>query len=161
MTFIIIGYSFVLLDVFDLGGYPKDQASALKYFSKACELDNAIGCDFAGKLLTNCEPSIPASMPRDNKLGMQYLERGCNLKDTSNKYESSECCYSAAFFYDFGLDGIEKNVEKAIEYGIKACKLDNVKACKLVSELYNDLGKDKESELFYRRYRMFKKQMSI
>lgn len=152
-------------------GTPKNPAAAFEHFVKACDADDAVGCDFAGKLLTGCEPSLSAQaggpIKTDVVRGLAYLEHGCQLKSSAQMFESSESCYAAAFFYAAGLKGgvLARDDEKAIALGSRACELGQMRACKLVGDVYQRAGKPEQAEPFHRRFaqmeRQIKEQVSL
>lgn len=140
-------------------GLERNCPLALEYFAKACENNDATGCDYAGKLLTNCEPSLSKHFNLDPKRGISYLERGCNLESTAQMFESSESCYAAAFLYSVGLKGVAKDENKAIQMGTKSCDMGQFRGCKLVSQIYAKMGDEKASKIFEKRYNDMEKQL--
>ena len=149
---------------FFVSGFPKrhrDHSAALKYFIKACELNDATGCDFAGKILAGFEPSIRKHISPEHEKGLRYLERGCNMESTAQLFESIESCHAAAFMYASGVkDVLARDDEKAIEYGTKACNSGNMNSCKLLSIVYKRMNNEEMSEKFMAHYERLKKQIS-
>lgn len=126
---------------------------------KACEVDDATGCDFAGKLLTSCEPSLVRYIPPEPARGLAYLEKGCNITSTAQMFESSESCYAAAFFHAAGLKGVGKNAAKAIELGTRGCEMGQMRACKLVADVYTREGNQEMADKFDARFKMMDRQL--
>ncbi|OTF76406.1 hypothetical protein BLA29_011500, partial [Euroglyphus maynei] len=145
-------------------GFPKrhrDFTAALKYFIKACELNDATGCDFAGKILAGFEPPLQKYIPPEFEKGLRYLERGCNLGSSGQLFESTESCYAAAFMHASGIkEFLPRNDEKAIEFGTKACDSSHMDSCKLVSIVYKRCNNEEMAEKFMAKYERLKKQIT-
>ncbi|KAI7687051.1 hypothetical protein SSS_04681, partial [Sarcoptes scabiei] len=77
-----------------LKGCVKNPKEAMKYFTKSCELDDAMGCDCAGKIYGGFETHLHDVIEPDPVKGLKYLDRGCNIKSTSQLFESTESCYA-------------------------------------------------------------------
>lgn len=127
----------------------------MKYLEKGCELNDATGCDFIGKLYCGLDKLYLKKLKPDFERGLKYLEHGCNLEDKSHMFESSESCYAAAFVYI----RMFKNFAKAAEYGAKACEMVNLHGCQVASVAYKKLGDNENSTKFENLYRKFKKQV--
>ncbi len=66
-------------ELFDLGVKSieaKDYIQAKKYFEKACDLDNGLGCGVLGSLYQNGE-----GVKQDSKKAAQYISKACKLGD--------------------------------------------------------------------------------
>mgnify|MGYP000153179709 CR=1 FL=1 len=124
-------------------------------------MNDATGCDFAGKILAGFEQPLLKYIEPDFEKGLSYLERGCNLESSGQLFESSESCYAAAFMYASGIkDKLPHNNEKAIKFGTKACDLGNMNSCKLVSIVYKRCNNEEMSEKFMAHYERLKKQVT-
>ncbi|GHR33021.1 tetratricopeptide repeat protein [Helicobacter pylori] len=64
-------------ELFDLGVKSieaKDYIQAKKYFKKACDLNNSVGCGNLGVLYYNGD-----GVKRDSKKAVQYISKACKL----------------------------------------------------------------------------------
>lgn len=141
-------------------GCARNVTAALEYFSKACENNDATGCDYAGKLYCSLDPLYKDKVPADPKRGLRYLEHGCKLESAAQMFESAESCYAAAFVYALGVNGISKQVDKAIDLGTRACDMGQTASCKLVAQLYKRIGDQTRADKYYARHQMLKEQIS-
>ncbi|UXI18952.1 hypothetical protein NH340_JMT04895 [Sarcoptes scabiei] len=137
-------------------GCVKNPKEAMKYFTKSCELDDAMGCDCAGKIYGGFETHLHDVIEPDPVKGLKYLDRGCNIKSTSQLFESTESCYAGAFL---ATSRQIRNYQKSIELGAKACEAGHMNACQLVSNVYQKINDQNGYEKFLKKYKELKKQI--
>ncbi|CAG2115842.1 unnamed protein product, partial [Medioppia subpectinata] len=115
-------------------GCAKDAKKAVEYLSRGCDLNDNEGCFYTGQLLSGADPQYAGTVEPDIKKSVKSLEKGCEL--TGNGSIAAECCFYLHSFYLFGKNGCEKDLPKALKYGIKGCDLDNVQSCNNLSQMY-------------------------
>ncbi|CAG2111145.1 unnamed protein product [Medioppia subpectinata] len=136
-------------------GCAKDAKKAVEYLSRGCDLNDnegcfytgqllsgadpqylnrKAGCFYTGQLLSGADPQYTGTVEPDIKRSVKSLEKGCEL--TGNGAIAAECCFYLHSFYLFGKNGCEKDLPKALKYGIKGCDLDNVQSCNNLSQMY-------------------------
>lgn len=93
----------------------QDQSKALKYFTKACNLNNYNSCNSVGVLL------IGWKKKREMSKAIKYLTKSCNGNFGAG-------CYNLAYTYlPGGISGTD--YLKAKKYFSKACKLKDNQGC--------------------------------
>lgn len=99
-------------DAYDAGdGVPHDQAKALEYYNKACQMDSAYGCRRYGIFI---DPYFEEYKVVKNQQGSAAAyKKGCDLNDAG-------ACNNLAVNYRDGI-GVEKNILLAKQYLTKAC----------------------------------------
>ncbi|EMG88016.1 beta-lactamase HcpA domain protein [Helicobacter pylori GAM112Ai] len=103
----------------DLGrnSYSKqDFTQAKKYFEKACDLKDGVGCFNLGVLYDNGH-----GVGKDLKKAAQLYFKACELNDGSG-------CFNAGNIYRRG-DGVAKNFKEALARYSKACELNDGDGC--------------------------------
>lgn len=111
-------------ELFDLGveSYKaKDYIQAEKYFEKACDLNNGMGCSLLGILYGSGN-----GVEKDLTKAAYFDSKACELKESFG-------CGALAVLYING-QGVEKNLTKADQYISKACKLGDQEACETLKE---------------------------
>ncbi|XP_050520267.1 cytochrome c oxidase assembly factor 7 homolog [Daktulosphaira vitifoliae] len=105
----------------------------IKYLKKGCDNDSSDGCFAAGMKLNYHSHLINDIDEKTKSLqeGLQYLERACN-----NRH--AEACYVASSIHFNGIEeiGLKPNKSKFLEYSIKACEQNDIRACVNVSIVY-------------------------
>ena len=96
-----------------IGGLPKNNAEALKYYQKSCELKYPKACLrlFEWHLKGNDQFGIKQDKPK----AFEFTKRACDQNDISG-------CVNAAVMLRKG-DGIPQNEAEAVEYRKKAEEL--------------------------------------
>ncbi|WQY62162.1 sel1 repeat family protein [Helicobacter pylori] len=100
----------------------QDFTQAKKYFEKACELNDGVGCFNLGVLYDNGH-----GVGKDSKKAAQFYFKACELNDGDG------CSALGLMQYD-GI-GIAKDKEQAIENFKKSCKLGDEKVCDFLNHL--------------------------
>ncbi|WQZ86441.1 sel1 repeat family protein [Helicobacter pylori] len=111
-------------ELFDLGmlSYDKqDFSKARKYFEKACELKEGLGCFNLGALYYNGK-----GVEKDLTKAAYFYSKACDLK------EGMGCGNLGVLYYNG--DGVKRDSKKADQYFSKACKLGNQEACEALKE---------------------------
>lgn len=132
---------------------------ALSYYVKGCDNNDPTACDFAGKLLVGFDSKQSQGITEDPVKGLEYLEKGCHLPDRSHLFEMSESCFAASFMLATGFKVATKDVSRAIPLAARACDLGKVEGCQLAAELYHKQGDKQNSNVYYKRFKTFKKQI--
>ncbi|XP_003743986.1 cytochrome c oxidase assembly factor 7 homolog [Galendromus occidentalis] len=110
-------------DLFRGRGVKKDQAKALEYQKKACDLGWKEGCLVAGYQLEDL------ATDGDILAATEYFKRACDLN-------SDEGCDRASAMYHRGTGPIPRNLQKCVDYAVRACDLGHAQACANASFLY-------------------------
>lgn len=131
---------------FKLGQYriagragPKDVSGAFESYKAGCDCKYAASCHNAALL---CQAGVASS---DDKVkyaeAASFLKRGCELGDVPS-------CQLLSAYYITGKDGVERNMELAFGYAMKACEKGHLYACANVARMYKlGEGVDKNEEL--------------
>ncbi|KNE11573.1 tetratricopeptide repeat protein [Helicobacter pylori] len=112
-------------ELFNLGmlSYDKqDFSKARKYFEKACELKDGMGCKNLGALYYNGE-----GVEKDLIKAAYFYSKACELK------EGDGCGALGGLYYNG--DGVKQDSKKATALFEKACKLGYQLACEMLKEL--------------------------
>ncbi|MEJ2609340.1 MAG: tetratricopeptide repeat protein [Candidatus Thiodiazotropha sp.] len=101
-----------LADAYDTGdGVPHDQAKALEYYNKACQMDSAYGCRWYGIYI---DPDFEEyKVEKNQQACAAAYKKGCDLDDASS-------CNNIGVIHRDGI-GVEKNALLAKQYLTKAC----------------------------------------
>ena len=134
-------------------------SEALKYFSKGCELGEALGCDSAGKLLIGVQRDKYPNVTLDPKAGIEFLEKGCSIDNETMRFDVQKSCYAVCKTRGYGGPGIEKDIDKAIQAGTRGCDLDHMQSCELVSRFLARAGKNVQAEEYRKKYEEFRRQI--
>lgn len=89
----------------------KSESKAVKYYQKACDLDNGWGCSLLGDLTLDGRGGLKES----NSKAAQHYQKSCDLNHDSG-------CFNLAFLYKDGR-GVENNNSEASKYYAKYCQL--------------------------------------
>lgn len=136
-----------------LGSLPRTRSSLLKQEEltrKACELGSASGCSLYGQHMwftKQRHPNInPFVIQENQKKAIAALEQSCSLKDwgacnflgrTALFGSLTQRIRFTVFTYDDPRPPIEgANVERAIHFFAKSCRLGNQDACVSVAEIH-------------------------
>ncbi|XP_064477035.1 cytochrome c oxidase assembly factor 7 homolog [Ornithodoros turicata] len=110
-------------------GCKVNETEAYKYYRTGCDAGSPEGCFAAALMLTSRDRKKPSVIPKDNRLGLQLLDRACQLG-------SADGCYFASAHYINGNDAVVKDMKKAFVYTTRGCELGNMYACSNLSLMY-------------------------
>lgn len=127
-------------------GCTEDKPEAFNYYRKGCDAGCAQSCFAVGLMLTSAD-AIPG-VARDNRLGMEFLDKACTMGN-------AEGCYFASGQLIAGnRPGVPRDMRKAFGYTERACELGNMYACSNLSLMYakgEGVTKDEEKARAYRQ----------
>lgn len=104
----------------------------LKYFQKACEYGYYTACKNVGVLML--EKHVLWEDYHDTKKGREYLHLACEKKNVG-------ACYILQRLLS------KRAPEKAIDYAVKGCELDDIKSCQTAYQMYlKGIGIEKDSK---------------
>jgi len=106
------------LDAYKKGDYTK----AVKFYKKACDGGNAIGCSYFGLMY-----EFGKGVKRDNFKAVKFYKKGC---DGGNAIG----CFNLGAMYEFGK-GVRQDSQKALKYYGEACDMENEDGCKNYAKL--------------------------
>ncbi|XP_011505210.1 PREDICTED: cytochrome c oxidase assembly factor 7 homolog [Ceratosolen solmsi marchali] len=112
-------------------GCEKNLQQAMKYLKKSCTLNEIQGCVALG-ILTVSFPQIHNNN-KDIVIedGIKVLEKCCQ------EHNSEKACFQLSSTYISGIEDIlERNMQKAYKYSLKACELGNYYACGNISQMH-------------------------
>jgi len=105
----------------------KDEANAVTYYRKACKLNVALGCGFAGTMTM-----LGEGTKQDTAKGRELREKACRLSDGGS-------CNDLGTSWSEGKEGAPKvDHVKARGYYEKACKLKNGLGCFNLGNVYRE-----------------------
>jgi len=110
----------------------KNADESYNYFRNGCDLGYAQACLNAGILDTalKTDKGYERTQPPDPVIGAENFKKACDG-------EIAEGCHRYAAMFIQGVKGlIEKNMEEAFTYSLKACELGNMMGCVNVSMMY-------------------------
>lgn len=100
-----------------------DDAKALPFFQKGCELNAKESCTFCGNIFAE-----GAVVEKDFEKTLNYYEKGCELKD-------GIACNLLGSFYENG-ENVNKDLKKSIYYYTKGCNEgDWEQSCETLKEI--------------------------
>ncbi|NLK66532.1 MAG: sel1 repeat family protein [Campylobacteraceae bacterium] len=106
-------------------GLEVDKFRAFEYFEKSCLSKEAIGCD---KLAWYYEEG--EAVRYDMAKALEIYDKNCK------KQKGYKSCMRLGEIYSKGLEGVEKDGVKAIEYLDVACEGKFEDSCEIISQLY-------------------------
>ncbi|XP_067679273.1 cytochrome c oxidase assembly factor 7 homolog [Haliotis asinina] len=106
-------------------GMEKNENEAMKYYSKACELDHMPACHSVG-LIHSSKKICP---PDDMGAALQMFMKACDKGFVPS-------CYYISGMYIKGSDKVPKDMKKASEFSKKACEMGHLYACSNLSQMY-------------------------
>ncbi|NHA92391.1 sel1 repeat family protein [Helicobacter pylori] len=98
-----------------------DLKNALEYYSKACELNEALTCTLVGAFYRDGE-----GVAKDFKKAFEYSAKACKLNNAKG-------CYALAALYN-EAKGVAKDEKQTTESLEKSCKLGLKEACDILKE---------------------------
>lgn len=119
---------------FKLGQYrllgrmgPKDPTAAFEAYRLGCDSGHGPSCHNAALM---CQ-SGDASTDEKNKFvkAASFLKRGCDSDDIPS-------CQLLSAYYITGKEGLERNMEQAFAFAMKACDRGHMYACGNVARMY-------------------------
>ncbi|KAF7271022.1 hypothetical protein GWI33_016053 [Rhynchophorus ferrugineus] len=134
------------------GLHKADYKAAYDYFEKGCNLEEPYACFNQGLLLVT----------RNDQLGIkQDLLKGTKLLEKACKAQNASACYYLSGLYISGAKNgykigdssvkdhdIPRNMQKAFQYALEGCNLDNMYSCANLSQMYaKGEGVEKNEEL--------------
>ncbi|SFS48134.1 Sel1 repeat-containing protein [Succinivibrio dextrinosolvens] len=100
-----------------------DDAKALPFFQKGCELNSKESCTFCGNIFAE-----GLVVGKDFERALNYYEKGCELKD-------GIACNLLGSFYENG-ENVDKDLKKALYYYNRACNEgDWAQSCETLKEI--------------------------
>lgn len=97
---------------------PQSHADALTYTDKGCELGDATGCFYAGRLRNETD---------DQRVRVGSLERACREADLI-RADKKFACYESATAYLNGF-GVPVDKDRGVQLAEKACRAGSFRAC--------------------------------
>lgn len=127
-------------------GSSVDKQEAFKYYRKGCDAGCAKSCFGVGLMLTSTD-DVPG-VPKDNRLGMEYLDKACTKGDADG------CYFASGQLIAGDRPGVPRDMRKAFRYTDRACELGNMYACANLSLMYSKgegVTKDEGKAQVYRQ----------
>ncbi|KAF6202051.1 hypothetical protein GE061_004448 [Apolygus lucorum] len=138
------------------GGVEVNGTKAFNYYEKGCNLGDSDSCFRAGWLsILNAKKKGESKQflknPNTFLQGVKCLTRGCE------KNQAEACHHLSSLYMDGNTvegDALQKDMEQAFSFALKACELGQVHACANVSLMYKrgeGVDKDEKKSEVYRR----------
>ncbi|MCV3470724.1 tetratricopeptide repeat protein [Campylobacter sp. CNRCH_2015_0814] len=125
LTILFLNFAYSQEDLFlkGLEAYESgDYINAMKYYKKACDLNNSSGCNSLGIMYAN-----GYGVKKDNFKAVELFRKACSLN-------SGGGCSNLGVMYVNGK-GVRKDTSKALEYFGKACDLKSDEGCQNYARL--------------------------
>jgi len=113
-------------------GCQKDPDLAYQFFRKGCDLKYANSCLNAGILEASpiTDKRYARTEPLDPKMASELFKRAC-------EGDIGEGCYRYASMFIKGVEGvIQKDMEEAFKFSLKACELGDLSGCVNTSMMF-------------------------
>ncbi len=103
-------------------GVKQDYVKAVKFFQKACDLDEGWGCGILGAMYKE-----GIGVKQDDLKAVKFYQKACDLNDSNG-------CSNLGVMYKYGT-GVRKSTNKALKYYGKACDLKVALGCEYYAKL--------------------------